>query len=416
MAVMLKANLKKPIGLESTEQSLTTLVRGRFLFVWILIFPFYLTPGEVLAIPFIPSDETQVLERLPVSGDSHARELRQLRKTLSEDPENLELATEVARRYLEVGRAESDPRYQGYAQAALRPWWEQKEPPPKVLVLRAVLRQAQHDFDAALEDLSRVLKVQPTNAQAWLTRAVILEVRGDYAGALRSCMPLIRLYNPLMTTGCISSATSLSGQAEKSYNRLRQALENSASSHAQEQLWTLTILAEMAVRLGREHEAEQHFKQALSLGLRDTYLLRAYTDFLLDQNRPVEVQALLQNDSRSDGLLLRLALAEQQLSAPTLKQHVENLRARFAENRLRSDTRHLRLEARFALHVLKDLTEALELARRNWAIQREPWDARILLEAALAAGDHKAALPVIKWVNDVHLEDERIHQLMEQLT
>ena len=41
---------------------------------------------------------------------------------------------------------------------------------------------------------------------------------------------------------------------------------------------------------------------------------------------------------------------------------------------------------------------ALQLARENWATQREPADARILLEAALAAGDPAAARPVLDWL------------------
>ena len=97
-----------------------------------------------------------------------------------------------------------------------------------------------------------------------------------------------------------------------------------------------------------------HFQQALSLGIRDTYLLGAYSDFLLDQNRPAEVQNLLQDEYRSDGLLLRLALAEKRLNGPNLKYHVKNLQTRFAENRLRQDSRHLRNEARFALELLNN--------------------------------------------------------------
>lgn len=408
------AHRKEGFGQGATGRVLAALTRGWCLLVWILGPGYCLAAGSALAAPFIPNDDAMVLERLPVPGDPRTRELRQLRKTLAEDSENLELALEVARRYLEVGRAESDPRYHGYAQAALRPWWQQTEPPPKVLVLRAVLHQARHDFDAALKDLSQVLKIQPTNAQAWLTRAVILEVRGNYAGALRDCLPLLRLHNTLVATGCISSAASLSGQGEQSYQWLLQAVENGSSANPQDQLWALTVLAEIAVRLGRDHDAEQHFQQALSLGLRNTYLLGAYCDFLLDQGRPAEVQALLQGDIRADGLLLRLALAEQQLNAPQLQQHVESLRTRFSENRLRGGTRHLRLEARFALHLLKDPQQALELARENWAVQREPWDARILLEAALQTHDSAAAQPVLDWLESVRLEDIQLKRLAAQ--
>ena len=115
-------------------------------------------------------------------------------------------------------------------------------------------------------------------------------------------------------------------------------------------------------------------------------------------------------------MLLRLALAEQQLRAPTLDQHVESLRTRFTENRLRNDTRHLRLEARFTLHLLKDPKQALELARENWKVQREPWDARIFLEAALLSGNTMAAQPILDWLKAVKLEDQQIARLVEQFS
>ena len=45
--------------------------------------------------------------------------------------------------------------------------------------------------------------------------------------------------------------------------------------------------------------------------IRATYAVNAYADFLLDQDRPAEVAALVGNDRRNDGKLLRLALAAQ---------------------------------------------------------------------------------------------------------
>lgn len=381
----------------------------------VLLTALALLPWSAPAAPFIPADDAVILEHLRAPGDPQTRELRQLRAALSWNPGDLPLAVQLVRRYLEIGRAEADPRYYGYAQAALRPWWSLPQPPPAVLVLRAALRQAQHDFDGALEDLSHVLALQPSNAQAWLSQAIILEVRGDYAGALRSCIPLLTVSTALTATACISSAASLSGQAEKSYTLLRQTLAKSPQATPQERLWALTLLAEIAARMGHYQAAEQHFQQALALGLRNAYLLGAYADFLLDQNRPVEVKALLQDDTRVDGLLLRLALAEQRLDSSLPKEHVEALRMRFAANRLRGDTLHLRNEARFTLHLLNQSAEALRLARQNWTAQREPWDARLLLEAALRTGDHAAARPVLDWMTHTHLQDTQLERLAAQL-
>lgn len=284
-----------------------------------------------------------------------------------------------------------------------------------MLVLRATLKQNRHEFTDALKDLSRALSAQPRNAQAWLTRATLLQVRGEYAEAGRSCLPLVRLADALVAVTCMSSAAGLNGQARKSYEALKSALEVSPDAGPEERLWALTVLAEAAARLGDAEAAERHFREALSIGRRDAYLLAAYADFLLDRGREDEVIALLRQETRADGLLLRLALAEQRLQSPELASHVALLDACFAASRARADTVHQGEEARFTLHLLKEPARALALAASNWAVQREPRDARVLLEAALAARQPAAARPVVAALKQSRLEDVQLSRLISQL-
>src|SRR5207249_7372884 len=82
------------------------------------------------AAPYVPKDDATVLERLPVRpGDPVARELRQLRTELTADPRKRETAVRLAERYFALATSEGDPRYVGYAQAALKPWWDLPAPP-----------------------------------------------------------------------------------------------------------------------------------------------------------------------------------------------------------------------------------------------------------------------------------------------
>ncbi len=365
------------------------------------------------AAPYIPNNDTEILTQLPSKHHEVVKKLRQLQS--ANKPRDINRAVSLARTYIELGGTTTDPRYNGYAQAALQPWWHLEQAPAEILILRAILRQRQHDFKNALNDLDLVLRVQPKNAQAWLTQAVIHQVRGDYPASKKSCLALLRNKNSLITTACIANAGSLNGRGEQSYRALLKVIEQEITAPAKEKLWALTILAETAARLGKYNEAEQHFLQALHIDRQDTYLLGAYSDFLLDQNRPKDVQILLQKSIQSDGLLLRIALAEQQLNAPTLKQHVAILKARFAENNLRGESQHLREEARFTLHLLHNPKQALTLAQENWRIQREPWDARLLLEAALGDANQAAAKPVIDWLVAVNLEDYQLNKLREHL-
>jgi hypothetical protein len=127
------------------------------------------------------------------------------------------------------------------------------------------------------------------------------------------------------------------------------------------------------------------------------------------------VRDLLNDATRADALLLRLALAEQTLGAPDLDRHVQALRDRFAAARLRGDTVHRREEARFALRLLGQPDTALQLARENWDVQREPADVRILFESALASGDPAAAQPALDFLARTGLEDVRLAALRTRL-
>ena len=48
-------------------------------------------------------------------------------------------------------------------------------------------------------------------------------------------------------------------------------------------------------------------------------------------------------------------------------------------------------------------------------MQREPRDARIFLEAAIAAKEPAAAQPVLQWLDESHIEDAALLQLGRQL-
>lgn len=369
-----------------------------------------MTSGE----PFLPQGDAQVLERLTVKPtDPVAREIKALRASLSHDPHNVETAAALATRLIEQSRSEGDPRFLGQAQAVLTPWLDHPTPPSSILLLRATIRQNAHEFDLALADLDAVLNIQPANAQAWLTRASIYQIQGRYEEARRACQPLLRLAGRHVALTCLADVAGLKGQATTSREMLTASLERPEIS-ARERLWILTILAEMAARTGDAKAAEKHFLDARSLGVKDHYLLNAYADFLLDQGRAQEVITLLQRETRADGLLLRLTLAEQALLLSSSKDHTAELAARFAASRERGTRVHVREEARFTLALLHDPQAALTLAQANWEIQKEPWDARLLLESALAIGSRNAARPVIDWLNTNRVEDRRLQQLVAQ--
>ena len=67
------------------------------------------------------------------------------------------------------------------------------------------------------------------------------------------------------------------------------------------------------------------------------------------------------------------------------------------------------------LALQKDPKRALEAARENWKTQREPRDARVLMEAALAAGDAAAARDALDWMARTGYGEPRYRALAERL-
>ena len=386
-------------------------------FVYPLVLLAVLYTGAAQAAPFIPASGSQVLERLPGRLDPTQRELARLRADLTANPNDLPRATALARRYIEQARRDGDPRYLGYAQAALAPWWKtaRASAPADVLVLRATLEQSTHSFDAALADLDEVVRRDSGNAQAWLTRATIQLVTGDYPGARTSCARLFGRAGDLVVQTCLASVGSVSGTAPASYERLRQVLAARPDSPASLRAWSATLLGEMAERLGKHAAAEAHFREALAADPQDSYLLAAYADFLLERGRAKEVLPLLAERTLADALLLRYAIALKTTGSPQAAPHIAALRARFDAARRRGDVVHRREEARFALALDGNPAAAVRLAKLNWAVQKEPADLRILAQAAAGSGDAEATRLVRDWMRRHALEDRTLDATLRKL-
>jgi hypothetical protein len=372
--------------------------------------------AAVQAAPYTPQSDAEVLERLPFKASAaEGRELRALRRALAEQPQNMERALALAQRYFDLASAEGDPRYVGYAEATIRPWSSAAAPPADILIMRALLRQYRHEFDAALADLAQAAERDPGNVRIWSWRSAILLVQADYAGARAACAKVAPLASALLAMSCNAIIDARTGKAQPAYTELSAALARRPDADPGLKLWIQTRLAEAAVQLGRSELAERHFKAGFALGITDGYLLAAYADFLLDHARPAEVLALLRDWERSDILLLRLALAEQAAGLAAAAAHTAMLKERFDAAALRGDKLHQQDEARFHLTVLGDAKSALRLAEENYRVQREPSDARMLMEAALAAKNFAAAQPALDWMRSSGYEDPEYARLARVL-
>ena len=361
--------------------------------------------------PYVPADDGTVLEVLATKrADPEAIELRRLRAAAAAAPDEESAAVRLARRFFDLALAEGDPRYIGYAQAALRRWPESPSASADVLVLHGKLRQYRHDFEPAMADFALALKADPANAAAHAWRAAIFMVQADYPGARRECALLAPLTTELHAVACAAYVDATTGHARAAYDRLAAALARDREGYPEFLLWIQTRLAEMAWRAGDTAAAEAHFRKGLALGKDDNFLLAAYADLLLELGRPADAAALLKDWARSDTLLLRLALAAHALGRDDAPNLSRALGDRFAEAGLRGEKLHLQEEARYLLELKGDAKAALAAAAENYRTQREPRDALILLEAAVAARDAAAAAPALRWLQETGFESRRLRE------
>lgn len=207
---------------------------------------------------------------------------------------------------------------------------------------------------------------------------------------------------------------NLNGDALKSYQDLKLGFQQAADKNPAIQVWVLTLLAEMAVRLGDTAVADQTFQQAINIEKPDSYLLGAYSDFLLDQRRPQEVIQLLKDKTNNDALLLRYAEAMNNAHSDAANLQIQLLKQRFDAAMLRADTVHQREQSRFELRLMHNPTKALAIAKQNWLVQKEPADERVYLEAAVAANDKNAVAAMLNWLETSRLQDVALQKIINK--
>lgn len=368
--------------------------------------------APVQAAPYTPTQDAQVLETLPTrAADPTARNLATLRAAVAQAPTNPEPATALAQAYFDLATSRGDPRYVGYAEAVVNRF--SAALPAPLLTLRGVLRQYRHDFAGGLQDFAAALALDPDYAVAHAWRGAIFLVQADYGAAQKECDALKRLGRNTLAGGCQGLAQAYGGQLNAGYTTLQATLRQ--VTDVDSRLWLLTRLGEVAAWRGQTAQAQAHYREALSLGRDDVYLLAAWSDFLLDTGQAAEVVRILRTWESADSLLLRLAEAETTLQMPAAAGHRQMLTDRFAAARARGDTTHRAEEARFELRLRKDAATALRLAQDNYAVQREPRDARVLLEAATAAKAPDGARAVLAWLQRSGFEDPRMRQMAQVL-
>jgi tetratricopeptide (TPR) repeat protein len=375
-------------------------VFGRILCIAVLGFAVCVSEAR----PLIPQDDSVVLADVPPGTRHSELATRQIAA------KRLDVALPLAQLYIKQARSTGELRFLGYAEAVLEPWVGPATTSADALVLHATVLQSRHDFPGALGVLERARALRPDDAQAWLTTATVLRVRGEYDQSSSACDHTAVHADPIVVELCKQSIRGLTGNLPAAYAAIQQI--DSQAMPAEERAWRDSELGEMAVRLGRDVEAEHWFQNGLRASPGDFYIRAAYADVLLRNNRAREALTLLQGQDTLEPLLLRIAIAQKMLRDPGLERSSKRLAAAFAAEAQRGDGVHRREEALFLLDVQNDSRGALAAARENWKVQRETDDVIVLMRAARAAGASQAADPARAFIKEHGVQDVRIAAAM----
>jgi predicted Zn-dependent protease len=317
-------------------------------------------------------------------------------------------AVALAKEFVALGRAHHDERYFGYASAALQPWTSTSAP-LDVVLLRADIAQHQHRFGDARLILDELLTRDPNHATGRLMRASLHMTQANPQAAQQDCQKLFSLRESFAATICLAHARSINGQLDASYKLVsallnRTAADNSDPRHAPQYTWALGVAAEMAERADDLNAAERWLREILALDSNDLVARLDLADLLLRTGRAVAAVELLAAQPPSEPILLRRALAAKQLGDPGAASIVE-WQSAIARSSQVGVTLHLRELARGQLDLLGNANEALRTALKNWEVQREPIDARLLADAARKAKNAATLQTLRDWQSALKFED-----------
>lgn len=328
----------------------------------------------VVAAPFIPSNDQQILETLPADSPLPRYQNGEIFLSATAD-----VRPEQTRQLLERAYLQGDPRALGQARAQLE---QSSDQSIETLMLRARAAQSDHKFDDAKTLLKDILAQNPADPDALLTLSSLLVVQGQFDEAMSFCNKLtddsLRVYQ----LTCVAQIQSMTGKLTEAKQTLKGLMSLAPGLDASTARWIYLIQADAALRSNDKALAEQVFAR---IDTQTVPALMARADWLLAQGKYQKVRQLLEDHTAKDALLLRLIQAQLELDDPKAKQNLALMKERIEVWHIRQEKAHLREQATYAL-LANQADAALKLAQENWQQQRETADIAIYVAAAIQAG------------------------------
>lgn len=328
-------------------------------------------------------------------------------------PDDPEIVAVLAQHYIQRARTEREPRYFGRAEALLTPWMARENTPSRLLDIQADILQNRHAFPEALSLLDHAAARDPRDINSRLSRAAILMVQGDFVRARLDCVSLVSLGETQLGSICLAQVLGSTGMLARAEDMIDVTVKRDASLDREVRVWALSTLAEFADRRGDLALAEERLREALELAPESDAVRTALADVLLEKGEARQAMAVVDVPRPQVGLLVRRAWAQTILRDASRRATLQSIDELLQIAERRGERIHLREEALLAW-VLADHPRALDLARRNFAIQREVIDARVLARASAAASDREGLKQVADWQQRLGFEDHVLETTLLQ--
>ena len=369
--------------------------------LWVLLAVAAATEVAAASDRFVPADPGFVVASVrQVQPDE---KLLPLLEAWRADRSSTAAGVALAAAFMERARSLREPSYIGRAEAVLEPLASKAGAGSLARRLYAQVLQYRHEFAAAEGLLDTVLHEEPHDDDARLLRASVRLVRGDFDGARADCALLAAAGGAVAVPGfaCFAEALAGAGHLERGLNLLNIVPADHRNTEAFARAYLLATRAELRERNHDAAGAIADYRAALSLAPHDDSIRAALADALAAQEMTEEARAVLAVDKPSVALLVRSTALAKGSSRADLAARTG---AWLALEAARGDALHFREAAMLAL-VEGNAARALAAARRNFEMQKELPDVRVLARAARAARDASALSALRQWLLETGYRD-----------
>jgi tetratricopeptide (TPR) repeat protein len=370
---------------------------------------------------FLPQASAVVLAASVHTAGGRASSLRALDQAWRAQPQDMQKALAYARAVFTLGFNEGDLRWFGSAKAALTPWWQASDLPADGFFMRGLVKQGFHDFAGGLQDINQAISLNPERAEFWSWRFALHLLQANLSAARQDAEEIARRFGP--EEGQIYRAVLLyrTGQALSAEQLLSASLRSPAYQDDASQVW-------IGFHLGEAHRVANQPDRAIAVWQRllqaypQSHLLRlSLADLLNQQGQFQQAQAVVSANSAkshanlTDALLMQTLLASRGLKAPDESALAGQIAARLQSQALRQESLIERPKLIYQIAYGQDLAAGLTLSIENWQQQKEPPDAVLFAQAALALNQARAAEPVVQWAQTTGYTDPQLAPLLLQL-